>query len=208
MAFVSRFACVSLLSSLVFLGSCGGVSKDAQIAASLQVVLANVIEGYTTKDTASLTVTAKCGAGDDDSGTMTYSVPSGLQNPANLLTFLQNNPGAAVDLPLSFNNCVIRTCGGELTLNGSGAVTLDKDDVLAAALGSGEIPAAFSVKANAATATGILEGSVTFAYKIKAVASSTTLESVTIEDASTPAPLEANGKTFNASELLQLAEGC
>jgi|GEM_PF-2245548 len=206
MTLVSRLSLFCLALGSLSFASCGGVSKQAQIAASLQVVLANVIEGYATKETGSTTITSKCGNGTGDGGTMTYSIPAGLSDPAQYLAFIQSN--GAVDLPLTFTNCVIDTCGATLTLNGPGSVTLDKDDVLAAITGSGEFPAAFSVKADGATATGLLEGTVTFAYKIKAVASSKALSSVTIEEASTPEPLEADGKTFEAKDIASLAEGC
>lgn len=203
--FARSFAFASVFT-LAALGGCGGVSKDSQIAASIQVILANVIEGYATSTNG--TVTASCGDGSTGNGTLSFSLPSGLTDPATLGAYLQAHPNTA-ELPLTFSNCVIKTCGTTLTLNGSGAVVLGIDDLLAAATTSTtQIPAGFTVKGTAVTATGLLEGSLTFAYKIKAIATSGSIKSVSVADPATPAPLEANGRVFNADEIQALANGC
>lgn len=204
-----------LPAALGLLGSCGGVKREAKIATAIQVLMANSITSFAARSDDSLTISFNCGVTDAD-GTMTYELPNQdeLRDPLQLIEFIRNNQDG-IQIPVTFNNCVVKACGSTLTLDGGGttdtaALTLDvSPEALVDSGGDlSSIPARFALSLNKIKATGLLTGNVTFAYIIEANYTTESLDSIQIYDTTTPAPLEDDGKTYDAEDIADLADGC
>jgi hypothetical protein len=200
---------LTILSLPLLVGSCGGVSLDAKVANAIQVVLASAIEAFatTTPGSGGITVLGKCGKGDGTEGTFTFSTPSGLDDPFTLVQYITDN-GSTAPLPLSFTNCIIRVCGDTVTLDGTAAAVVLNTSDLVGQVQSGEVPAQFTIDLNGIAATGFITGTLDFAYTLNAVFDDEALSDLDIEDATPAAPFVHEGKTYDAANVLTIADGC
>lgn len=200
-----------LLVSVLGLSACGGIKRDARVATAIQTIMANAMTSFASND-GSTTITYKCGKTDAE-GTLSYSA-AGLTDPLKLIEYIQNNGDQNIALPLTFTNCKIKACTGEsLVLNGATAeLVLDiKPDALIQTGGNlspDQIPARFQVNLTNIAATGFLSGTISFSYIIEADYDKSSLNGVEIYDSTIPNPLVDSGKSFPATELNELSEGC
>lgn len=201
-----------LLLGLSGLVGCGGITREAKIATAIQTMMANAMTSFATIE-GSTSVSYSCGTTTAD-GTLSYSVDSlGLTDSLKLIEYIQAHQNENISLPVTFTNCKIKACGDSIILNGSTAnLVLDiKPDALVQTGGNlnpEEIPARFELNATNLPVTGLISGTISFSYIIEADYSKTSLNSVEILDTTTPNPLVDSGKSYNAADLDDLAEGC
>lgn len=185
---------------LLFFSGCGGPTQEAKIANALQTLLANIIEG-------NILIQSGSAESNEDipcsySGTYTVDDPSfGSIDPT--------NPGdTEVISPVSFIDCTIKVCGETVTLNGGGiSISLrasDADNVS----GDDSSPFVLNLIADEQSFTGILNGLLSFSYKMKAIVGSSSLEQISILDTDPEDPLEYKGVTYPGDSLVDLADGC
>jgi hypothetical protein len=186
----------TLLSCLF---SCGGPVTQSKVAASIETLMANLIEGSFPALTGGTGGSAvDCSGG----GTFQASNPSfGTIDPL--------NPSAtSVSTPITFTKCVIKACGSTVTLDGTGtSIDMTLGD-LTGISGATSNTVGITITVASQVMTGNIEGTVSFSYIMRATVSNKSLQSITIEDASPANPLVSGGKSYSGSDLVYLADGC
>ncbi len=186
---------------LLTLFSCGGPSHDAQVANFLQTVMANAIEAYLLKSGG--TAELECGLGGD------------LAYVAGTVT----NPGDEIaDLPVAFTKCKIDACGQAIVFDGTGdteisLLALSESQIADIVSGGSGLTdddqfLELEIHAEDQEVSGFLRGKISFSYRMRIVGSESSLKGVQILDSNSGKPLKLNGRTYKASELQDLANGC
>jgi hypothetical protein len=197
-----------LIAGSCGLGSCGGPKKEARVANFIQTLMANTIEAFATKQEGSSDVTFFCGDRSGEEGSFTFTVPAGLSDPLTLIQYIATN-GNVANLDVTFTNCVIKACDETITLNGGTAkLGMNISTLLAGAVGSGEIPAAFTLQVQNQESEGALSETLSYSYIIEAVYTRQSIGSITIKEADPANPLVVNDTTYEAAKLSELADGC
>ncbi|NCN26168.1 hypothetical protein GW915_01210 [bacterium] len=189
------------LFAICALCSCGGPNKDAIVANTVQTLMANIVESNITillSDSLSPQDPVPCSGG----GTLQVNSP----------TFGTIDPGTGTatigGAPVNFNKCIISVCEGHtttidgdnlFTINLTASVSLDLDEYSDISL------VAYS---NGASYSGELSGDLTFSYKLTGELSRTAFGGIFVDDTDPADPLVVEGKSYNAEELSDLAEGC
>jgi len=193
---------------LLLLSSCGGPKKEAKLANFIQTLMSNTIEAFATKESGSTTINFNCGDGSGNEGTFSYSIPAELTDPLGLIQYIATY-GTVANLNVTFSNCIIKTCGETITLNGGTALLgMDIANLLQETADSGQVPAAFRLQVTDQEAEGVTTGSISYSYIIEAIYTTESISSITIKDSDPAAPLEVDGVTFDAASLPDLADGC
>jgi hypothetical protein len=199
---------IAILLLVPVLYSCGGPKKEAKLANFIQTLMSNTIEAFATKQAGSTTVQFLCGDGSGEEGSFTYTTPPELTDPLALVQYIQAGNTVA-NLVVTFSNCVIRTCGETLTLDGGTAyLGMDIATLLQDAAATGQVPAAFRLQVENQTVSGVTEGSISYSYVIQALYTTESISSITIKDTEPEDPLIVDDTTYNATLLPELAEGC
>jgi hypothetical protein len=188
-------------STLLALGACGEPSHEARVANFLQTVMANAIEAYLLKSGG--TAELDCSKG----GQLAYTAGA-LSNPGDEIS----------DLAVTFTKCGIDACGKKIVFDGNENTTLrllalsesQIADIVTGGTGLTEDDQFLELEISAEdqSVTGFLRGNLTFSYRMRIVGSEASLKGVQILDAEDGKPLKLNGRTYKASELSALADGC
>ena len=186
------------LAGFSTLTSCGGPSHEAAVANFVQTLMAGFVEGNLQNlqsSTGNAPVSCQGGSGTFTVGSTSYGTIDPL------------NPGATVvNVGITFSNCLIKVCGKEVTVNGTGATLSMSAASIAGSTEEGSISVGMS--ATDLAISGFISGSFTFGYNLTANATRSSFDSLAITEASPAAPFSEGGKTYNASDIPDLADGC
>ena len=172
-----------------------GPTREAKVASAIQTLMANLIEGSFGGETGAIPCS--------ESGTFTAADPAfGTIDPL-------DPGGTAVTTAITFSQCTIKVCGETFILDGAGtSVVLNFAEFSGIGDGSTNTASIQIDVANQVFGAGFLTGTLSFSYLMSATVGEQTLQSITIQDTSPANPLSYKGKTFNGSELNELADGC
>jgi len=193
------------LSSLLIpllLSACGGPTLDSKAANAVQTLLATSAEAFLLGGGAA-TVSIACSGG----GTLTYSPPTTL------------NPGdSSLDLPVSFDDCVIKVCEDEITFNSTGQSLLsltgldpaDATNLIGgdAIVGDDDQFLEIELVAEEQGVLGFLQGRLDFAYRMRIIGNNKGLSEISIVESERGDPLAVQGKPLKAPALAGLADRC
>ena len=191
-----------ILRNLTLICLCAGLSqcaygptREAKVASAIQTLMASLIEGSFSGTAGAI----DCG----ESGTFTAADPAfGNIDPL-------DPAGTIVTTAIIFSQCTIKVCGENFVLDGGGtSVVLNFADFSGISDGSTNSASIEIDVANQVFGAGFLTGTLSFSYLMSATVGEQTLQSITVQDTSPANPLSYKGKTFNGSELNDLADGC
>lgn len=182
--------------------SCGGPNLQAKTANAIQTLLANSAEAFLLGGGAA-SVDLNCSGG----GSFSYSPPTSI------------NPGdTSIDLPMTFDDCIIKVCGDEITFNSEGATLLSLTGLdpsqVGDLVGGGAIVGddqqflEIEIISQEQGVTGFLKGKVDFAYRMRIIGSSAGLTNISIVESTRGEPLKVKGETIKATTLKTLADRC
>lgn len=192
----------SILLVSLLVSACGGPTLDSKAANAVQTLLATSVEAFLLGG-GSTTVSVPCSGG----GTLTYSPPTSI------------NPGdTSIDLPVSFDACIIKVCGDEVTFTASGQTLLsltglDPSDVGNliggdAIIGTDDQFLEIEILSSKQGVEGFLDGKVDFAYRMRIIGNNRGLSEISILESSRGKPLTIQGRQLKAPNLAGLADRC
>jgi len=190
-----------MLAPLLATG-CGGPNLKAKTANAIQTLLANSAEAFLLGGGAA-SVTLKCTGG----GSFSYSPPATI------------NPGdTSIDLPITFEDCVIKVCGDEITFDSSGETLLSltglEPSQVGDLVGGGAIVGdnqqflEIEIISQDQGVLGFLKGKVDFAYRMRIIGNNEGLSSISIVESTRGEPLKIKGEALKATSLKTLADRC
>ncbi len=176
------------------------------MANAVQTVMSNAAEAFLLREDGEGTVTFQCSGG----GTLSYS---GSFDDVDL-----DADSGSASFPVVFDNCIIKVCGDSITFATGGTATLViaalSDSQVGNLVGGGAIIGAdedfFELELIIADkpVTGIVEGNIGFAYKMRIIGSVNGLSEIQIIESSSGDPLSLPSGPLPASTLSTLAERC
>ena len=187
---------------LLLLQACGGPDLDSKTANAVQTLLATSAEAFLLGG-GSTSVSVACNGG----GTISYSPPTAI------------NPGdTSIDLPLNFDDCVLKVCDDELIFDSTGqsllSITgLDPSQV-GDLVGGGAIVdddeqfLEIEIVSSEQGVRGFLKGKVDFAYRMRIIGNNLGLSEISILDSTRGGALEIRGKKLEAEKLKSIADRC
>lgn len=207
----SKIRNLAMLATLALLSSsCAGVTLEAKMANAIQTVMANSAEAFLLKDSSETSVSFSCSGG----GELVYSEGSGGGFGS---IDLDAETGSAT-FPLSFNDCAINVCGDSITFASGGSASLvlsalEADQVTTligggALVGDEESFFQIEIIVTDQAVTGFLEGTISFAYRMRVIGSTDGLSEILILDSESGDPVSLPTGSLPASSISVEANRC
>ncbi|NCN28469.1 hypothetical protein GW915_12950 [bacterium] len=199
---INALACTGLLLS------CGGVTLEAKMANAIQTIMSNSAEAFLLNDAESGdTITFNCSSG----GSLSYS------GDFDLIDFdpLDGASTGSASFPMIISNCKIDVCGDTFTFETGGTANLIISGLNPADIIGGEDLVGNENKffqleliITDQPVSGFLQGTMSFAYKMRIVGSTAGLSEIEILDSDSGEPAKLPSGPIPASSLEKLADRC